>query len=84
MSGSERGRPGHFFWKIGRKGAPKGRGPAVLLDFDDTGATVKFQGRAFGISRCRVRKRQGPQGADAPDPGRFLRIAEVADDWMRG
>ena len=75
MSGSELGRPGHFFWQIG---------PAVMLDFNDTGATVKFQGRAFGISRCRVRKRQGPQGADEPDPGRFLRIAEAADDWMRG
>ena len=44
-----------FYELVGRKSAPKRRGPAVIMDIDETGATVKFQGRMFKVRRSWAR-----------------------------
>ena len=48
-----------FCGQISRKSAPKWRGPAIILDIDETGVTVKFRSQTFKIARYRVRKRAG-------------------------
>ena len=39
-----------------KKSTTRWRGPAKILDIDDTGATVKFQSRTFNMARYCVRE----------------------------
>ena len=40
-----------FYKASNRKGAPKRRGPAKILDVDDAAATVKFRSQTFKAAR---------------------------------
>ena len=51
------GDPEIFHKQISCKSAPKRRRPAVILDIDATGATVKFQSQSSKIARWCVHKR---------------------------
>ena len=52
--------------QLRRKSAPGWRGPAIILDFDDTGATAKFQRQTFKIARASGQTSRGAgAGAEA-------------------
>ena len=46
-----------FYKTTTRKSAPRRRGPAKILDIDETGVTVKFQSQSFKVARYCVRKK---------------------------
>ena len=47
---------------MNRKGAPRGRGSAEILDVDGSGANAEFQSRTFKVARC-----CGREGAEKKD-----------------
>ena len=46
-----------FHKAVNRKGAPRWRGPAKILDIDDAGVTVKFQSQTFEEAQYCVREK---------------------------
>ena len=40
-----------FYKSVARRSAPERRGPAVILDFDETGVTLKFQSQTSDVNR---------------------------------
>ena len=44
---------------------PRGRGPALILDVDDTGVAPKIQSQTFKVARFCVRKKEAKDVADA-------------------
>ena len=47
---------------VGRRCAPRGRGPAKIRDADDAGATVKFRSQTRKMARYRLRGKVGARG----------------------
>ena len=72
--------------QIGRKSASKRHGAAVILDFNDKGATVKFRGHTCKIARCCARKRREPLGVSNVELDGSPRITLVGGKWdtLRG
>ena len=58
-----------------KESAPRRRNPALILDFDATGATAKFQSQTCRVARFCLRKKKGaaePGGEDVdPSKGRL-------------
>ena len=50
-----------FYKSVARRSAPERRGPAVILDFDETGVTLKFQSQTSDVGRLCVGKRVEPK-----------------------
>ena len=48
---ARKGNSGLLYKASNRKGAPRWRGPAKILDVDDAGATAKFQSPTFKVAR---------------------------------
>ena len=74
-----------------KEGAPRRRGPALILGIDEAGVTVKFQSQTFKVARfCARKKGEQKDVEDAElDPlrARFRRIgADLGLNrgrWMR-
>ena len=52
-----------FYNQAGRKCVTRWRGPAVALDIDEMGVTVKFQARTFRAAKYCVRKQMDSKDA---------------------
>ena len=67
-----------YFKTTNKKSMPWRRGPALILDIDETGVTAKFQSQTFTVARFRVRKKAEEKDAEDAelDPlrARFRRI----------
>ena len=57
------GEPAIFHTSVGRNGAPKWRGPTVILDIDDTGVAAEFQTQTPKVVQYCVRRRVDPKAA---------------------
>ena len=51
------GDTGLFIKSANKQSVPRWRGPAEILDIDETGATVKVQLQTFEVARHRVREK---------------------------
>ena len=52
----------HVSKAVNRKSAPRRRGPAAILEIDETGATDKFQTKTFDMAPRCVRRQVDPKG----------------------
>ena len=50
-----------------KEGAPRRRGPAKILDIDETGATAKFQSQTFKVARYFARTKVGERDVEDAD-----------------
>ena len=64
-----------FYKAPQKKSNPRWRGPAKILDIDESGVVLKFQSQCFKVARYRVRRKveakdlpQGSAAADLPLP----------------
>ena len=51
-----------------KKSTPQWRGPALILDIDETGVTVKLQSQVFKVARFCVRMREERKDAEEAGP----------------
>ena len=67
-----------FYKAPTKQGTPKRRGPACVLDIDDTGVTVRYQSQTFKVTRYCVRRQADEKevGSTEGPPGYYnaLRI----------
>ena len=76
-----------FYRALNRRGTPRRRGPAKILDIDYARVPVKFQSQTFKAARYCVRKKMGVQDAAEVDwnPASWGRILGMAClRWSRG
>ena len=76
-----------FYKAPHRKSRPRWRGPALLLDIDETGATVKYQTQSFKVARYCVRKQvkansDGSGSEDCQDDARLRRMDPISQDIL--
>ena len=80
-----------FYEAPHRKSQPRWRGPASILDIDETGVMVKHQTQSFKVARYCVRKQVkeysvGSSAGDIQDDERLLRLNTISprisgDTW---
>ena len=76
-----------FYNSPRRKSQPHWRGPAWVLDIDETGAMVKFQTQSFKVARYCVRKQvkansDGSGSGDHQDDERHLRMNPISPEIL--
>ena len=78
----EMGGPALFYEPANRQSTSRRRGPAAILESDKTGATVKFQGRAFKVATYCVCWQTAPKDlgetAKESGPGEYGRFGRAA------
>ena len=57
-----------FYTAQRKRGAPRWRGPALILDIGETGVTVKSQSRTFKVARPFLRKKVEAKDAEDAEP----------------
>ena len=74
-----------FYEAPRQKSQPRWRGPALILDIDETGATAKYQTQSFKVAWYSVRKHVketsvGSGAGDIQDDGRLLRLNPISPE----
>ena len=67
------------------KSTPRRRGPAIIMDIDEPGVTVKFQSQTFKVARYCVRKQVEEEDVDDEefDPS-HVRMRAVGSAFWEG